>query len=415
MNRNGRHQERDQLKSLCSHQFLFFFANARYVSRETQDNGRGRGIPSGKETSKYWNVLTDYLSRLPSTLDRLKPIAERAASGHRSGRRAVVVMVCNYGQSGLLFNFVCSARSRGIDLSNVLLFATDGKVADLARSLNLHVFDVGDTFGEMPEQAAKSYGDKVFAGMMLSKVYCVSLVSQLGFDLLFQDVDMVWHQNPLDFFLGGGDGDGESAVADPEFDIYFQDDGSRSARYAPYSPNTGFYFVRNNERTVYLFNVFLRMGDVIITSRTHQAALNDLISEFASWKGLRVKSYERDSALGRLFPGGVHYHRKKDFMKGMMEKKVEQPYIFHMSWTHNKDNKRLFFQQMGEWYLKPECEDKAVADILNGDAAAAADGDAVSNKCCSAEPLVTCHYRDKPSIIPCLDSPPIDKGRPSFW
>jgi hypothetical protein len=72
-----------------------------------------------------------------------------------------------------------------------------------------------------------------------------------------------------------------------------------------------------------------------------------------------------------------------------------QPYIFHMSWTKNKDNKRLYFQQMGEWYLKDSC--------LTG------------WECCLPEPNIVCHYRDKPSLISCKDSPPIDAGRPSFW
>lgn len=79
--------------------------------------------------------------------------------------------------------------------------------------------------------------------------------------------------------------------------------------------------------------------------------------------------------------------------------------LFHMSWTNNKDNKLLFFKQMGMWYLNEQCE--ATADLV-------LDGNMVDN-CCSVEPIVTCHYRDKPSIIPCKDSPPIDKGRPSFW
>ena len=35
--------------------------------------------------------------------------------------------------------------------------------------------------------------------------------------------------------------------------------------------------------------------------------------------------------------------------------------------------------------------------------------------CCLAEPNVVCHYRDKPSKIPCTDKDPIDKGKPSFW
>lgn len=70
-------------------------------------------------------------------------------------------------------------------------------------------------------------------------------------------------------------------------------------------------------------------------------------------------------------------------------------YLFHMSWTKNKDNKKLYFQQMGEWYLKSDC-------LTGWD-------------CCLVEPEITCHYRDKPFMIPCKDSPPIDAGRPSFW
>jgi hypothetical protein len=74
-------------------------------------------------------------------------------------------MVCNFGQSELLFNFVCSARARGLDLSKILLFATDEDIIDLATNLGIAVFDVQDSFGEMPKAAARAYGDKVFAGM----------------------------------------------------------------------------------------------------------------------------------------------------------------------------------------------------------------------------------------------------------
>lgn len=41
-------------------------------------------------------------------------------------------------------------------------------------------------------------------------------------------------------------------------------DGAHSDRYLPYSPNSGFYYVRNNARTRNFFSVFMRMGDEII-------------------------------------------------------------------------------------------------------------------------------------------------------
>ena len=96
-----------------------------------------------------------------------------------------------------------------------------------------------------------------------------------------------------------------------------------------------------------------------------------------------------------------------------------KPYIFHMSWTFNKDNKILYWQQMGEWYVQEKCVHKKVPDIL-GIAASTSDvtepqQEQFISTCCSKEPIITCHYRDKPSVIPCKDSPPIDAGRPSFW
>jgi len=263
----------------------------KYVSRETLDTGRtSRGVPSAEATMQYWKMLTEYLTKLPETLERLKPLAEKAASGgdsinnkNNDGNNGIVVMVVNYGQASLFFNFVCNARARGIDLSNVLLFATDRKTADLASSLGIVVFDVGDAFGAViPEAAAKVYGDRNFLMMMLAKVYCVHLVNHLGYDLLFSDVDMVWRRHPFDFFYGNGGASTNSRGIQPpldeQFDMYFQDDGARTARYAPYSPNTGFYFVRYNERTAYFFNVFVRMGDMITTTGTHQAALNTLLA-----------------------------------------------------------------------------------------------------------------------------------------
>ena len=240
-------------------------------------------------------------------------------------------------------------------------------------------------------------------GMMMAKVYCVHLVNMLGYDLLFQDVDVVWYKDPIPFF--------HNKELAGDYDLYFQDDGARTARYFPYSPNSGFYYVVHNDRTEYLFSLFARMGDLIQQSGSHQSALNGLISEFASWRGLRVKVYARDSKPGHLFPGGFHYHQRKSFMRELVKAK-DSAYIFHMSWTKNKDNKVKFLQQMEDWYVKDECVHKKLDEIAGLDPSS---GQGFEQKCCSAEPVFKCHYKDKPSSKECKDSPPIDKGKQSFW
>jgi hypothetical protein len=204
----------------------------RYVSRGHQDDGRFRSLPTSKQTHNHWRVLREYLNTVEETLDRLRPIAKKVAGDGN----AIVVLVCNQGHSELLLNFACASRNRGLDVSKVLVFATDEATKDLAESIGLTAFDVREAFGKMPTAAAVFYGDQAFTGMMMAKVYSVHLINALGYDLLFQDVDVVWYKNPLIYFESPESGD---------FDIYFQDDGAHSVRYAPYSPNTGFYFVRD--------------------------------------------------------------------------------------------------------------------------------------------------------------------------
>ena len=142
----------------------------------------------------------------------------------------------------------------------------------------------------MPADAAGRYGDKKFTAMMMAKVIVVQMVSALGYDMLFQDVDIVWYKDPLEYFRNTND----------DFDIYFQDDGGHSVRYAPYSANSGFYFVRYNDRTQYFLSSLLMAGDLILKTDSHQQALIALLSEHVSLFGLRTKVISRDNDE---FPG----------------------------------------------------------------------------------------------------------------
>lgn len=151
-------------------------------------------------------------------------------------------------------------------------------------------------------------------------------------------------------------------------------------------------------------------ADLIFATRSHQQVLIQLLGETNSLTGLRVKvlSKEEDD-----FPGGFHYHMRRDFMKKFVNGKVD-PYIFHMSWTLNKEDKLKHLRQMGMWYVKEDCIGKETSAILSAFSGAHADGNIVG-ACCSLEPLFSCHYRDKPSIKSCADSPAKDNGGRSFW
>lgn len=371
--------------------------------------------PSGYHRDRGSKLFVDYWSKRRATLSRLRPVAAKAANKHNN---TVVVMITNWGQSSLLHNFVCSARSNHIDLSSVVLFGTDNSTVELGRSLGLNVFDVQDAFGGLPTKSAETYGDPDYAVMMTAKVYCVHLVNKLGHNVLFQDVDVTWHKNPLPFFFRSE----EAAVASHDVDLYFQDDGSRSDRFAPFSANTGFYYVRHNDKTEHLFSALLKSIDLILENASHQAVLIALLNEHTSRYGLRVKVLGVDTALGMLFPGGFHYHRRPALLKRIATGSHEN-YIFHMSWNVNMEIKRKFLEQMGYWFVDPSCHygtggwPSATSRSNSTDRTAATDSPLLllPENCCVSDPLPKCHFRDKPSKSSCEGSPSLVPGKASFW
>lgn len=354
--------------------------------------------PEHRHTNQYWPVLARYLSSLDSTLARLKPVVKSIAVNN-----TVVALVCNHGQSELLMNFICNARTKGLDLTPVLVFATDPETRDLAEGLGLTVFYDEINYSGIPKEASGGFGDTTFGSIVLAKVYCVQIISMLGYDILFQDVDVIWYRNPLEFFHNMS-----SSIAN--YDIYFQDDGNRgNAAYLPYCPNAGFYYVRNSQKTRNLLNNYLMSGDFVISSRNDQHVLSQLLQEHASLFGLRVKTLH-----DTLFPTGYAYQMRKDYMKGLISGD-QQPYVFHMSWTQNKTDKIRYYQQMGEWFVVETCMESTAEQIrANRSLTEQASGHLISS-CCSAEAIFRCHYNDRPSKIPCHDSPMSSRGGHPFW
>lgn len=94
-------------------------------------------VSSGRYSpvQKHWKMLLTFVKYLDTVLDDLRPILAKIAR-----QNAVVVMTCNMGQSQLLMNFACSARRRGFDLGNILVFPSDVETKELAEGLGLATY-----------------------------------------------------------------------------------------------------------------------------------------------------------------------------------------------------------------------------------------------------------------------------------
>ena len=302
----------------------------RYVPRsQKEDGGNKVSIPNfERSTLPHLKQLAEYATEYENVRIRLKDLLKDAYN-HQD--IPLIVMVCNFGQSDLLVNFVCSANARNLDLSRLILFATDIDTYQLCQDLHIpFCYHDPILFGDIPDQAAGRFADKTFGKVMKAKVYSVHLILSLGFSVLFQDVDVVWLKYPLQFL--------QNITGEGKWDMVFQRDGNTNIYYAPYSPNSGFYFVHWSPKTLYLFGELLKMGDTISTFRSHQQPLSQLLNEHISWTGIRVKVYQ--SGFDNPFPGGFEYNLRLEYMKDLLITKEtgQDPYIFHMYWTESKVN-----------------------------------------------------------------------------
>ena len=108
----------------------------RMVSRGHTDKGRDNFAPPYLEhTRQHWTMLSRYFDTVDDVLAELKPKLESIAI-----QNTVIVMVCNFGQSELLMNFVCSANKNNLDTRNIIVFTTDQETTELAEALGLTAF-----------------------------------------------------------------------------------------------------------------------------------------------------------------------------------------------------------------------------------------------------------------------------------
>lgn len=171
------------------------------------------------------------------------------------------------------------------------------------------------------------------------------LVSHLGHDVLFQDADVVWLRNPVEYFRN---------PTLSEFDAFFMDDGARSKRFAPFFANSGFYFLRANHKTRHFMHSLLLSFDEIMAVRSHQHVLDRLLGQHAAAHALRVQVLAKEA-----FPQGQVFHHNKALMKSIVDF-TTRPFVFHMCWTANKKDKLKYMQQTGIWFLANTCTEETI-------------------------------------------------------
>lgn len=154
---------------------------------------------------KIGEKLGKLLQGLPSLEDYvLRKLAKRSLY---PGEADVAVMVVNDGEIDLFANFACSCRAHNISMRNVLVFAGSEEVVPLIESMGAMGLYHESTFASVSRNASYEYLDPIFIDMMWYKSFSVWLLLKLRFNVLFQDVDLVWYRDPVQYFRRASTGE----------------------------------------------------------------------------------------------------------------------------------------------------------------------------------------------------------------
>jgi len=256
---------------------------------------------------------------------RLRDLGKLLAGGARNN--VVLVMMANRGYNDLLNNWIRSCDVNGIDVRSwAVLFAADEESAANADRMGFRTYLDPDSYGKQPREAVKVFGDADFRKLMFQKTAIVQDVLELGYDVLFQDVDMVWFKDPMDYF---------HRTELQEWDASFMYDGHNQF-HAPLCANTGFFLLRNRMITIDFWTEVLASYEEMYKCGSQQAVVNSILRD----NEIRVNILpEAHFANGHLFSTTGPSRLPLD------------PYVIHCSWTTNREHKLQKYIRHGLWYL----------------------------------------------------------------
>jgi len=307
------------------------------------------GFPRGDNEQLHfwaaeWLDHPEYVARhRQSQVDRARELREAFEAGrsirqrelrsllrYRHRDNTVLAMTLNRGFSDLLLNWVESCDRHGIEVRSwTLIAALDEETAQLFESRGFAVYLASPAYGCQSPDPATVFGDRIFRDMMFPKTAVVQDLLSIGHDVLFQDVDVVWRKDPGEFLLH------------PErhlLDAQFMYDGP-NPNYAPLHANSGFFFLRNNERSRAFWRQAFDHFDKVYAYGGQQRHVN-LLLVARYFRGLKLDILpEADFANGHLFTSDDVSRLPPD------------PYVIHCSWTRNLEHKMEKYLLANLWYL----------------------------------------------------------------
>ncbi|MEO0436668.1 MAG: putative nucleotide-diphospho-sugar transferase [Pseudomonadota bacterium] len=245
----------------------------------------------------------------------------------------IIVMIYSGELLPLVRNWLASCDHHGIEVRNRTIgFTLDREAENQSQKFGIQsCFLDPDIY--VPGGGSQVFGDAAFARTMFYKNAVVRDALTLGADILFQDVDLVWLQDPFPYLLR----------QPSDFQLMY--DGPNPL-HAPLYANTGFIHVRCNDATRAFYDTLLHNSATVLQCRSHQQPFNQILAHFLLHNVVSARVLPEETFLnGHLFNLKRGLHQKAQEWK-------KKGYVVHVSWTENREEKRRKIELFGFDYLQ---------------------------------------------------------------
>ncbi len=245
----------------------------------------------------------------------------------------IVATSFNWGYRQLVHNWAASCDRHNIDCRRfTLLFPTDARADAFAKNLGFLTFFDGVSYGELPEEAHLAFGDQNFRKSLFAKIATTQDVLATGRDILRQDADIVWRQDPRPHLA--------ARAVQENLHFLFMNDGP-NPMHRPLHYNSGFVFIRGCDLAAAAWqDVFSSYGRMLHCG-SEQMIINTIMA------GLTAKGVRSARLPDETFVNG-HLISEAINAAGALP---QSPAVVHVSWTLNIETKLVHLKKFGLWYL----------------------------------------------------------------
>ena len=310
------------LAELTKHPKSSAHSNNNNNNNNNNDNDNNRNNDNNRSSSSNRRYHGDFIEAVEAV----------------SVNRTIIISVTDSTYIDMTMNFyVTSIQSHGI--SNFLAVSLSKEACEKLSDEKIECVHIENN---SKSGSVSEWGSVGFASKSIMKLLLVKKVIEFGFTVLLSDGDLIFRQNPFQFFTC------------QDCDIHIQDDHTNGL-------NTGFIFVRPTTRSIYLYHKLVSFTKTPIYKEfpqaTDQTIFNHVLARRTPPGGIKIKLLEPER-----FPNGFHHfvhnggkHCPKcvvihnNWIKGIKAK--EYRFKETLFWSYDKNG---YYSEMGGQYLSYE-------------------------------------------------------------